>query len=353
MADERHKAIELIAEAVSSGARRRKACELLGISLRTLERWEKPSGTVDKRQLANKPVANALSQEERQRVMDIANCSEYKDLPPSQIVPRLADNGLYIASESTFYRVLREASLQQHRQSSRPCRHHKPDEFVASAPNELWSWDITYCASQITGLFYFLYLMMDIFSRKIVGWSVHEEQSAEHASDLMLQACYDEQIEPGQIVLHSDNGGPMKGATMLATLQKLGVIPSFSRPSVSNDNPYSEALFRTLKYRPNYPTQKFENIDAVIEWTARFVSWYNHEHYHSALKFVTPQQRHTGEDKLILAKRKLVYRQSKQQHPERWSGNTRNWDLTDTVTLNPNKKKAGERIVNEQLLSVA
>jgi putative transposase len=147
-------------------------------------------------------------------------------------------------------------------------------------------------------------MIVDIYSRKIVGFSVHEQELSEHAASLITQAYLDENVEKNQVVLHSDNGGPMKGATMLATLKNLGVIPSFNRPSVSNDNPYSEALFRTLKYHPTFPLfTKFATIIDARVWCEKFVVWYNNEHQHSALKFVTPQQRHSGADQVIRAKR--------------------------------------------------
>ena len=182
-------------------------------------------------------------------------------------------------------------------------------------------------------------LVVDIYSRKIVGWQVHSEELSVLAADLITDICSREGIGKQQVTLHSDNGSPMKGATMLATLQELGVIPSLSRPSVSNDNPYSESLFRTLKYRPEYPEQRFEDLSTARLWVNGFVDWYNNEHLHSSIKFVTPVQRHTGEDVAILKNRKKVYQEAKKKHPERWSGDTRNWDNIEEVNLNPEKDK--------------
>ncbi len=179
--------------------------------------------------------------------------------------------------------------------------------------------------------------MMDIYSRKIVGWQVHDSESSDLAANLLVDVCYREGLQRHQVVLHSDNGSPMTGATMLATLQQLGIIPSLSRPSVSNDNPYSESLFKTLKYRPEYPSLPFKTLVDAREWVAGFVSWYNHEHLHSAIKFVTPAQRHAGNDKTILAKRHQVYQAAKAKYPQRWSGNTRNWEPVQEVLLNPDK----------------
>jgi hypothetical protein len=178
----------------------------------------------------------------------------------------------------------------------------------------------------------------DIFSRMIVGWSVEEVESAEHAARLIERACQEQAIARGKLTLHSDNGGPMKGATLLATLERLGVLPSFSRPSVSDDNPYSESLFKTLKYRPSYPDGAFDGLDEAREWVRRFVQWYNAEHLHSAIRFVTPRSRHLGLDKAILDKRRTVYEQAKRLNPLRWSRQTRNWSPITEVHLNPKKE---------------
>jgi len=324
----------------SAGIRKNKGCELLGIHLRTVQRWSKPNGLKDKRKDALRFPINKLSLEERNKVLMIANSKLYQNLSPKQIVPLLADKNMYIASESTFHRILGAENQLAHRQSTRPAQHNKPRAYAASSPNQIWSWDITYLPTQVYGKFFYLYMMMDIFSRKIVGWSIHEIENSECAAGLVTQTYLDEKIQPKQIVLHSDNGVPMKGATMLATLEKLGVIPSFSRPSVSDDNPYSEALFRTLKYHPSFPLKtRFETIIRAREWCEQFVGWYNNVHMHSALKYVTPQQRHEGKDVAILKRRDQVYQLAKQKNPSRWSRKTRNWSLANVVMLNPDKKR--------------
>ena len=192
---------------------------------------------------------------------------------------------------------------------------------------------LTFLRGPVRGMFFYLYLIVDLYSRKIVAWSVHDEESAQYASELACEACYLEGIEPGELVLHADNGAPMKGATMLATLQHLGVLPSFSRPRVSDDNPYSEALFRTLKYRPEYPERAFASLAETRTWVEQFVRWYNTQHCHSALKLVTPEQRHQGRDTELLARRHDIYQQARARHPQRWSGNTRNWQPAAAVTL--------------------
>ncbi len=336
---ERQCIIQWVNQSTRAGARLHKACEILGISARSLQRWQQ-SGEValDGRTRRQFVPANRLSGIEREKLLQIANSDAFAQLAPTQIVPVLADQGRYIASESTFYRVLREQRLLQHRIDSHPkTPNNKPKPLSADRPNQLYSWDITYLPQAIKGLFFYLYLFMDIYSRKIVGWQVYERECSERASEIMRDIVMREDIKPNQVTLHSDNGGPMKGATMLATLQTLGVLPSFSRPSVSDDNPYSESLFRTLKYCPRYPVQPFSDIGQARDWVTGFVHWYNDEHRHSTIRFVTPSQRHSGLDIEILARRKQVYEMAKARHPERWSRQTRNWDPISTVYLNPDK----------------
>lgn len=334
--------IELINEARGAGARLHRCCEVIELDVRTVQRWlgQGPDGGEDRRKGAGKPPANKLSAHERQQLCGLLVSPEFVDLSPHQIVPKLADMGMYIASESTLYRVLREEKLNAHRGRSRPATHHRPDEYTATGPNQVWSWDITYLRSPIAGAFYYLYLFVDVWSRKIVGWDVLEEESNEAAAELFCRICADEGVDPNGLVLHSDNGGPMKGATMLATLQKLGVVPSFSRPNVSDDNPYSEALFRTAKQHPSYPSGPFESLEAARAWVAAFARWYNEDHQHSAIRFVTPAERHAGLDVEILAHRHDVYERARALHPERWSGATRNWTPVETVTLNPRRERA-------------
>lgn len=341
---QRDQVMALVAEAVVAGASQWRACEVITLSERTLQRWQndKAKGSCDRRPARVQTPKSRLSELERQRLLAIANSPEFGHLPPSQIVPRLADQGEYVASESTFYRVLKAENQLKHRGAEKPAKpRHKPRALAATAPGQLFSWDITYLPTPVMGIYFYLYLFMDIYSRKIVGWQVYETESSELASEVMRDICARENVAPQQVVLHSDNGSPMKGATMLATLQKLGVIPSFSRPACSNDNPFSESLFKTLKYRPAYPQRSFESLMAARQWVGTFVRWYNEEHRHSAIKFVTPAQRHEGLDGELLRKRTEVYEAAKAEHPERWSGDTRSWAPVTTVHLNPEKSVTG------------
>lgn len=342
-ASDRQHAVELINEAVAAGARKSASCRELGISVRTLQRWTQSGElAVDGRPTAIRPApANRLSEAERQAILETCNQPEYASLPPGQIVPRLADQGLYQGSESTFYRVLKDyAQLQRRGRARAPRKVARPTTYVASGPKQVWSWDITYCPSTVRGLFYYLYLIEDIYSRKIVGWEVHACESGELAAELMQRTVMAEQCFRQPLVLHSDNGGPMKSSTLLAKLEELGVTPSRSRPRVSDDNPYSESLFRTLKYRPLWPSEGFADLDEARTWIRHFVVWYNHEHRHSRIQYVTPGQRHRGEDIALLNKRHAVYQQARTKRPERWSRDTRDWTPVGDVTLNPERKDA-------------
>jgi putative transposase len=334
----RQTAVALITEAVIAGARRAKACATLEISDRTLRRWTK-DGQVqpDRRPLVSRPEpANKLSAGERAAVLVACNSEVFASLPPSQIVPKLADQGRYLASESSFYRILRADGQQQHRGRAKPpVRRKQPASYKASGPCEVWTWDITWMPGPIAGMFFYLYLIVDIFSRKIVGWEVHERESADLAATLIRRAVLAEGCTLRPLVLHADNGSPMKGATMKVTMEKLGITASYSRPRVSNDNPFSEALFRTCKYRPNWPTKGFATKADAKAWVKSFASWYNGEHLHSAIRFITPNARHAGHDSVTLANRAVLYANARAQHPERWSGKTRNWQPAGPVWLNP------------------
>jgi putative transposase len=336
---ERQALLSLFEEAVQAGARRSKASEVLGISLRTLQRW-KPTGEdvkPDLRPLAQRPAAqNRLSPEEREEILNVCNSDEYASFPPAQIVPKLADKGVYLASESTFYRTLRAAGQLNHRGRARKRRSVGPPRtHLATGPNEVWSWDITFLPSVVRGQFYYLYMVEDVYSRYGIAWEVHDRESGELASELVQKALLRERCYVNKPVLHADNGSAMKSHTLRSKLHDLGIEPSYSRPGVSDDNAYVESFFKTLKYCPKWPVAGFSSIEEARKWVQRFMSWYNNEHQHSRIRFVTPAQRHRREDVQILAQRDKIYATAKALHPERWSGKTRNWTPVGSVTLNP------------------
>jgi transposase InsO family protein len=325
--------LALIDTAVKNGARLKKAAAGLGLSARTLTRWRASAAAEDKRHGPKQPPANKLNQHEREKIIAAATSPAFRDLSPKQIVPKLADQGRYLGSESSFYRILKEQQLLTHRNSSKPATSRPPRAHVATGPCQVWSWDITFLRTPVQAMFFHLYLFLDVWSRKIVAAEVFPEESMEHSARLFKKACLTHALNPESLVLHSDNRGPMKGSTMLTTLQKLGVVPSFSRPRVSDDNPYSEALFRTLKYRPQYPPRPFQSLQAAQAWVDQFVI------LHSAIRFLTPDDRHYGREQLILENRHRVYQKARRRRPNRWTRETRNWNPVRLVWLNPEKKK--------------
>jgi transposase InsO family protein len=217
--------------------------------------------------------------------------------------------------------------------------HKKPTSYTAKKKNEVWRWDISYMPTAVIGQHCYLYMIEDIYSRKVVGWEVHYNETGEQAAALLERSVWAEKCLKKDLVLHSDNGAPMKSLTMRAKMYDLGVVTSRSHPRVSNDNPYSESLFRTVKYHPRWPSEGFQSLDESRQWVKEFVYWYNNEHRHSRIKFVTPCQRHDGLDVEILAKRKVLYQTKRNEHPERWSKEERNWQPIGAVELNPERHK--------------
>jgi len=313
--DSRYSICKLIEEALISGAGKDEACKIFGYDIRTIQRWDNNLDG-DRRKFRKTVPKNALSAEEREEIIACCCDERFIDMTPNEIVPLLAEEGRYVASESSFYRELKARDMLHHRSETKPRTARKtPRELEATGPNQVWSWDITYILSHIKGLYFYLYLFEDVWSRKIVGWRIYEEESSDHAARMVAELG--ETIDLKGLYLHSDNGSPMKGATMLSTLQRLQVMPSFSRPSVSNDNPYSESLFKTLKYNVKYPGY-FETMEAAEIWMQNFVDWYNNKHLHSGIGYVTPAQRYDGKDKAILKTRANTYELAKRRHPERW-----------------------------------
>ena len=338
---DRQTAVVLIDEARSAGARLKPCCQVMGITARTYQRWTQ-DGQVrsDGRPQAVRALpSHALTAEERAAVLTVCNTRENASRPPGQIVPALADEGVYLASESTFYRILRDEDQQHHRGRARkPSVAKPPVTHCATAPNTVWCWDITWLPAAVRGRFFFLYLIMDLYSRKIVGWEVHENESAVHSSDLVQKTVWKEGCTGHPLVLHGDNGSVIKGQTVQVMLGKLGITASFSRPRVSDDNAFIESLFRTCKYVPDFPKAGFASLEEARDWVLAFVAWYNHQHKHRGINYVTPDERHTGQDVAILARRHEVYSQARERHPQRWSGDTRNWSPTGAVWLNPEKE---------------
>ena len=346
--------IKNIDEAHAHGARIEEACNSIHLPPRTYYTWKEElaaTGTsVDKRPSAVHPEpANKITPEERQNILDYVHSEEYADMTPAEIVPALADKGIYVCSESTLYRILHEEQEDRRRGLRKTPEGPKtPRTWVAAGPNQVWVWDITYLPTKVKGMYFYLYLFTDIWSRYIVGGEVYLEQSGDLARELMQRILIDNHIDLNSPpVLHSDNGSPMKAQVFYELLAEYGIRPSHSRPAVSNDNAYAESAFSTLKGRPDYP-REFETLEQARAWTKEFITWARQQHHHSGINYLTPEQRHYGKGPEILEKRHHVYEAAKEAHPERWNGRkTRNCDLEQEVYLNPSKEKR-EALMNRR-----
>ncbi len=326
----------------AAGARLRLACDAAGIELRTLQRWKDLEGLVEGngRPQAVCPVpSHALTEAERAQLLLVANEAGFAAVPPACIVPMLADEGTYLASESSFARVLREHGQSAYRgRAKAPRAVRPPTTHIATAPRQVWCWDMTYLPAQVLGRWFYLYLILDLYSRKIMRWEVHDTDDSDHAAHLR-RAALAERIATLDLkpVLHGDNGSALKATTVLTMLHWLGGKPSYSRPRVSDDNAYAKALFRTAKYRPEFPAGGFADVEQTRAWAAGFVRWYNVDYRHSGIRYVSPAQRHAGEDHAMLAARHALYLQARKRHPARWSGATRKWSPIGEVTPNPER----------------
>jgi len=356
--EDRQRSAGWVEQARREGARLSAACEVAGIDARTLQRWKHQGlHSGDRRPGAARPTpAHALSAAEREQIVQIANEPRFAELPPARIVPLLADEGTYIASESSFSRVLKAHGQIRHRgRAKTPQRRKPPSTHVASAPRQLWCWDLTFLASQVLGQWFYLYLILDVYSRKVVGFEVHPTDSSDHAVELLRRTALAEGLHSlaDKPVLHGDNGSTMKATTVLAMIHWLGLKASHSRPRVSDDNAFVEALFRTAKYRPQYPTKGFATLEDARHWVSRFVSWYNHEHRHSGIRYVSPAERHAGRDQEILRRRHALYLQARTANPRRWTRHTRNWQPIIAVTLNPERESLVDAALASQKQSAA
>jgi putative transposase len=329
---ERLPAVDLIMAATKSGAGLKKACDALEISVSTFHRWS--SGHItDKRKGAEKTVTRRLGDAERQQIIDISCSEEYKDKNPYEIHANLLDKGVYIASISSFYRVLKARNLVKHRGNTKPAHsHNKPPERKATGPNQVWCWDISWLKTDVRGVFLYAYVIIDIWDRSIVKWNIHDREDDALARELFEQAIRDTG-EP-KVFVHSDNGNPMKGATLRAFFEILGINNSYSRPRISNDNPFIESFFKTLKYTIAYP-QAFTDIASARKWFADFVNAYNKHHQHSGLNYMTPFQVRSGKYRQIAQHRNQVMKQAFERNPQRWSRNVKQIPEEHIVLLNP------------------
>jgi len=355
--EDRLTTVKNIEQARRAGARLRTACGIARVDPRTLQRWQTGEGlkSGDGRPRAVRPAsAHALSEMERQRIVEVANEPRFAELPPARIVPMLADEGTYIASESSFSRVLRAHGQTHHRgRAAAPRRVRPPTTHVATGPRQVWTWDMTFLPTKVLGIWCYLYLILDVYSRKIVGFEVHEHDDSDHAVNLLRRTALAEGLHAlaQKPVLLGDNGSTLKATTVLAMMHWLGLKASYSRPRVSDDNAFVESLFRTAKYRPEFPTKGFADLQQARLWASSFVCWCNNDHRHSGIRYVSPAQRHAGQDRQVLAARHELYVQAKAAHPRRWARHTRNWSPITVVTLNPERESLVTAAVTAEKVS--
>jgi putative transposase len=260
----------------------------------------------------------ALSPDQRTQVLNVLHAPEHVDLAPAQVYAKLLDErSEYLCSERTMYRVLAAAGEVRERRDQLVHPAYKKPELLATGPNQVWSWDITKLLGPAKWTYFYLYVVLDIFSRYVVGWMVAERENAAHARRLIAETCARHGVVPGELTLHQDRGAPMRAKTFAQLLADLGVTKSHSRPHVSDDNPFSEAHFKTLKYRPDFPG-RFAALAVAVAYHRGFFGWYNHEHYHEALGLLTPADVHFGRAPAVLAARQRVLDAAYAAHPERF-----------------------------------
>jgi len=307
------------------------ACEALNVPRSRVYRERQPKVEAQPRPTP----AHALSDGERAAVRDMLNSERFMDLPPRQVYAALLDEGRYLCHWRTMYRILSAHDEVRERRCLRRHPVYKKPELLATAPNQVWSWDITYLRGEAKWIHYPLYTVLDIFSRYVVGWMIAEVESSELAKQLIAETARKQGILPDQLTLHADNGSPMKGKPLSQLLLDLGITRSHSRPHTSDDNPFSEAQFKTMKYHPDYPA-RFGSIDHARQWTREFFSWYNDEFYHSGLNLLTPASVHYGEATTIQQQRQSVMVAAYAAHPARFSrGVTKVKGVPAAVWINP------------------
>ncbi len=291
----------------------RPACALLGVSRSSYYRSLRPKAALTKRPRSGR----ALTETERESVLQIMNSEEFCDTTPRQIWATLLDRGTYMAHWRTMYRILEENGEVKERRNQLCHPLYETPELLATAPNELWSWDITRMRGPQKWLYYYLYVIMDVFSRYVVGWMIANQENATLAKDLIETTCRRQGVNRDELTIHADRGSPMTSKTVAQLLVDLGIEKSHSRPHVSNDNPYSEAQFKTMKYRPDYP-KRFGSIQDARAWAREFFTWYNERHHHSSLGLMPPRAIHYGEDAALRAQRSRVLEAAYAAHPERF-----------------------------------
>ena len=306
----------ILTDSLSKDVGIKPACDALAVSRAGFYRWKNP----EEEKNSIRPVSSlALAPCEQQQVLDTLHNERYADKAPQEVYASLLDDGRYLCSVRTMYRILEaNKEVKERRNQLRHPVYTKP-ELLAEGPNQVWSWDITKLKGPAKWTYYYLYVILDIFSRYIVGWMVASREHGTLAKKLIEQSCAKQGIQSSQLSIHSDRGPSMTSKTVAFLLADLGITKSLSRPYVSNDNPYSEAHFKTLKYRPDFP-ERFGCSEDSRSFCQTFFGWYNTEHYHSGIGFMTPEDVHYGRAEQIIKERQLVLDDAFEKHPERFKG---------------------------------
>ncbi len=320
------------------------ACRALGLARATFYRRRgRASGTPQPRQTP----ARALDRTERERVLDVLASPRFLDRSPGEVVATLLDEGRYLCSERTMYRLLAAEQPVRERRDQLSHPHYAKPELLATAPNQVWSWDITRLLGPRRWTGFYLYVLLDIFSRYVVGWMVAERETAALAARLIEESCLKQDIQPQLLTLHSDRGAPMTAKCTAQLLADLGVTRSLARPQVSDDNPFSEAQFKTLKYHPGFPG-RFDDLQAAITFCQTFFPWYNHEHRHAGIAMLTPSDVHHGRAERILEQRHRTLHDAWSRHPERFvHGPPKPQALPRKVWINPPNDNRATRMLTK------
>lgn len=319
---------------VESGKSVSLTCNAAGLSRATYYRNTKIT-VVQKTEIPAAISARAISPEEKIIILSRIHEERFIDLAPQEIWAKLMDEGYYYCSLRSFYRILKEVAETRERRNIKRHQNHEKPELIATAPNQVWSWDISKLKGPEKWTYYYLYVAMDIFSRKVVGWMLASAESAHLATKIFRVACRKEMIKQNQLTVHSDRGSSMKSVKLGRLYQSLKIARSLSRPYVSNDNPFSESFFKTLKYGTKYP-KRFANIEEGLSLCRQHIDWYNYEHYHTGLALMTPDMVHTGKAKQQNEFRQTVMDQAYARHPERFvMGKPKVLLLPSAVYINP------------------
>lgn len=319
-----------------------RACDVLGLPRSRVYRYRAAQGEVEKLLPKSKPHPRSLSQEEKVQVRQTLNSERFQDQPPREVYATLLDEGRYLCHWRTMYRILDEYEEVRERRNQLTHPNYEKPELLATGPNQVWSWDITKLLGPVKWTYYYLYAILDIYSRYVVGWMIATQQTAKLARELIQQTCAKQSIQAEQLSLHSDRGGPMIAKTMAMLLADLGVTKSHSRPHVSDDNPFSEAQFKTMKYRPDYPDRFGCQADARC-WSRDFFDWYNNDHHHSAIGLLTPADVHYGRAARIIQERQKVLHLAYEKYPQRFvKGPSTPPQLPKAVWINPPMKPSQE-----------